>query len=296
MDIQRIVPGQGGDCLLIRDEKSALWDTGQYYCGKNCVRLIKDALAGEKLAYIVLSHSHYDHVGALGILRRAFPEAEVIASDYCAYVLKREGARKVMEEMAVTAASTFMDDPSVLEQPDFSDFAADRTVSTGDTIDLGQAHFRVYNTPGHTKCCISLFDETSGTLISSESSGVLSDYGWCHLPILTGAEDCFRSVALCRSLEVKELYVPHHGHVMPEDGFTPATFFERVLECAGIMKEMLVDCVRRGLSDEETLDYLTVNIHDRYIVSEGQPVKAFQLNTAGYIKTMRREFPELFEH
>ena len=295
MTITRIIPGKGCECQLITAEKTALWDTGMFYCADNCVKLVKDALDGRRLDYIVLSHSHYDHIGALSVFRREFPEAEVLASEYCAYVFTRDGAKKVMKEMSENAAAEFGVDTGVLPPFDISGFYVDRTVGTGDSLDLGDVSFDIYNTPGHTKDSISMFERVSRTLILCESCGIAEDFGWVHVPALTGCEDCLRSIRLVDSLDADTVICPHHGIVTEEDGYICAhDFFSRGVECLGIMKDMAADCIKRGMNDEEMLQYFVDNVHKKFIITEGQPEKAFRLNTSAYIKCLHREYPEIF--
>ncbi len=296
MQIIRIVPGRGCESLLIKAGKTALWDTGMYYCAENCLRLVKEALEGDPLDYIILSHSHYDHIGALSDFRREFPEAKVIASEYCAYVFTRDSAKKIMKEMSESAAANFGVDPATLPPFDVSGFYADRIVGTGDIIDLTDIKLEVYNTPGHTRDSISLFEPTSRTLIISESCGIAEDYGWVHIPPLTSCGDCLRSIELCESLHAETVYCPHHGLVSAEDGYKNAhQFFARGLECFEEMKKMARACVLSGMDDQALLDYYVENVHDRYIITEGQPEKAFRINTEAFIRCLRREYPEIFE-
>ena len=76
--IDRMTAGIGGESLLIRGEnRVALYDTGMAYCGGQLVENVREALGGGRLDYVILSHSHYDHIGALPDVIRAFPEAVV---------------------------------------------------------------------------------------------------------------------------------------------------------------------------------------------------------------------------
>ena len=137
LEYQRFLPGKGGDCILITgSERTALWDTGMFYCAPSAIEMTRSLLGGRGLDYIILSHTHYDHIGALTELRRAFPEARVICSEYGAYVLGREGARKVMKDLSLVAAKMYMDEPAGLPEFDASGFYADASVKTGDVITM----------------------------------------------------------------------------------------------------------------------------------------------------------------
>ena len=74
-DIFRVTSGRGGEALLIiGSEKTALYDCGMAYCGAHTADNIAEVLKQLKaqgridsiqLDYILLSHSHYDHIGGL---------------------------------------------------------------------------------------------------------------------------------------------------------------------------------------------------------------------------------------
>ena len=77
----RVTGGKGGEAVLILgSEKTALIDCGMAYCGERMTENLAERLASsgrEKLDYIILSHSHYDHMGALPYVMRIFPDAVV---------------------------------------------------------------------------------------------------------------------------------------------------------------------------------------------------------------------------
>lgn len=94
------------------------------------------ALEGRTLDAIVLTHAHWDHVGAAAELRAA-TGARVIASAVDAPLI--EHPRK-MDTSRVAAPC-----------------AVDRTVGNGDVIEVGGMRWKVIETPGHTKGSICLF-------------------------------------------------------------------------------------------------------------------------------------------
>ena len=71
----RVTAGRGGEAILIiGSEKTAIIDCGMAYCGGDVVKNIKNKLAEEgrnTLDFAFLTHSHYDHMGALPYIGRA---------------------------------------------------------------------------------------------------------------------------------------------------------------------------------------------------------------------------------
>lgn len=293
----RIIPGKGCDLLIIEAEeggKSALWDAGMFYCGEEAAGLVKKVLKGRNPDYLIMSHTHYDHIGALSVFRKHFPEIIAIGSEYAAGVLQRESARNLIREMSEVAAREYLSPGDPIPSFDPSGLYADSTVKTGDIIDFGREKLKVYNTPGHTRCSISLFDEESKTLLSCETTGVYESRHWVHMPILTGYKDALDSIDLCLSLKPRVLIPPHLGNRTME--LSPLEFLEKARECARFFKDKVLECAKGGLSHEETMDILTREFHTRFqSTSEEQPVEAFRLNTEAFIKCLKKEFAEEFE-
>lgn len=92
---------------------------------------------GLKIKLIVLTHRHPDHVGAARQVKEAVG-AEVATH--------------------AEAAKYLPQSPSYLFEPAFQASPyPDRLLKGGDSIDIGNLHFTVLHTPGHTPCGISLW-------------------------------------------------------------------------------------------------------------------------------------------
>ncbi|MBQ6391927.1 MAG: MBL fold metallo-hydrolase [Eubacterium sp.] len=74
----------GDSTLFIGSEKSAIIDTGMEYCSQRLVEEVRKELGDRPLDYILLSHSHYDHVCGLPAIRHAWPEVKVCAHPHAA--------------------------------------------------------------------------------------------------------------------------------------------------------------------------------------------------------------------
>lgn len=126
------VPPYGTNCYVLEDGgQAAVIDPG------GAAGEILKALEGLEVRYLLLTHGHYDHTGAVAELAEALPEAEI-------YLHKND----------------YPDAPSRLFP--LSGQVMDgscRAVSfydEGDTLPLGERTIQVLHTPGHSEGSVTL--------------------------------------------------------------------------------------------------------------------------------------------
>ncbi len=204
-NIDRVTAGQGGEALLISgSEKKVLIDCGMAYCGEQMAANV--AHLTNRLDYVLLSHSHYDHIGALPYIRERFPEVVVCGSAKCASIIIRESARELMVQLGEEARDLYM--PGSETEIRVDGLNIDRVLADGDFIELGDGQtITAYETFGHTDCSLSYFLEPERVLFASESTGILEAPNmYIHrvlsvFPILwnppKGAVNCHRLIYTC---------------------------------------------------------------------------------------------------
>lgn len=141
MNIIDIVDGGYGILNFIHEEKSALIDTGFAFTGPTIEKQVKEILGDKPLDYILLTHSHYDHVGSLSYLRKVFPGVKVLASAKTAKVFTSDNAKAFMRKMEEDASRYFKGFETT--EYDTSGFYVDQIIAEGDIIDLGTAKLEV---------------------------------------------------------------------------------------------------------------------------------------------------------
>jgi glyoxylase-like metal-dependent hydrolase (beta-lactamase superfamily II) len=133
----------------------------------------------KRIKYLVISHSHFDHCGAVPYLKRKFPQAQIVASAYAKEVFFKEKAIKFIADtnMKMIQKLGLQADYERLNLQ-FNGIQVDHVVAEGDVIDLGdgiEAHFM--EVPGHTRCSIAVYVPELKALFPSDAAVLPTDTG-----------------------------------------------------------------------------------------------------------------------
>jgi glyoxylase-like metal-dependent hydrolase (beta-lactamase superfamily II) len=185
-------------------DRDLLFDTGLgHFSLRASVRLV-----AERPLLCVASHTHFDHIGC----HHEFPdrcvhkaEAEILADPRNDWTLADRYATDEMFDRPPEGwdTSRYRIQPA----------PAQRLLANGDVIDLGNRHFEVIHTPGHSPGGIGLFEKASGIFLSGDIvyDGPLIDDAY-H----SNREDYVATMDSLRALPVS---VIHGGH-FPSFGAT----------------------------------------------------------------------------
>ena len=122
--VSKVVGELETNCYLLTDQDSgecALVDPGDE------AELLTEWLRGKSPRYILLTHGHFDHVGALPAMHALFPDAAVVLHE-------------------LDADGTGFHVVPVRQQIDKLYFCTDKEL-----LPFGSSGIRVYHTPGHTR-------------------------------------------------------------------------------------------------------------------------------------------------
>ena len=282
IDAHRVTSGSGGETILVfGSEKTLLYDCGMAYCGWHTVENIKNKLAEkgrDTLDYIILSHSHYDHMGAMPYIKQAFPDVKVHGSAKAASIFEKPSAKVLMKELGTSARDLFM--PGSEEEILVDGIAVDVIMKDGDIIDLGDIKVKALETKGHTDCSMSYAFEPVKLLFASESTGIIEGKDYIHTPFLKDCNDAIASREKCMAYGAEYISLPHFG-MIPKD--YNETYWKLLAEETEIKREFIRGMKEEGLDDEQMLERYCDKYWDPNM-EEVQPKDAFIINSKAIIK------------
>lgn len=283
--LYRVTGGQGGEAyLIIGSEKTALYDVGMACFSEELISNIHEVLdkAGKSLDYILLSHTHYDHIGALPYVLREWKDAVVCGAKKCASVFASDTALNTMTELSKNAALLYGKDSENISS---RGMRLDKALSDGDSIELGEMSVYFYETKGHTDCSGSYMLMPQAIVFASESIGLVDGPGRIRTSCLKSFAQSIESSKKIRELKPKRIIPMHYG-ILPES--YNEDYFDDFIEEALWEWGLIRRAIKNGKSDEEISD-----LHDAIYWNEAlrlnQPYDAHHLNTLIIIKNVRKD-------
>jgi 2-aminobenzoylacetyl-CoA thioesterase len=284
--IKRVTAGHGGEALLIiGSEKTALIDCGMAYCGEALVENIKKELGERPLDYVILTHTHYDHVGGLPYLRRTWPDLISFGAVYGKKILEKGSALKQIEVLSGSEWKNYSEtkmEPVIL----MDGLKVDRTVCEKDIIFMGNKELHVFETPGHTTCSLTFLLEPDKILFPSETTGVYAGRGLIITGMLKSCRETIASIEKCRKIDADYIIAPHYGQIPQYD---KEAYWDLALASVNRNKEFIIRKINEGALFDEIMEEYTKEFYIDFVSNE-QPKEAFLLNAQNMIHNLIKEF------
>lgn len=204
--------------LLIVGEEVAIIDCGIAALQERLYADIEKFLEDpNQLSYVLLTHAHFDHLGALPYLRKKLPGVKLCVSKGTAELLgNKEFVHGMFVENQKAAEAAGL--PFEMSEADWtSGLKIDRVLGDGDVVDLGaDVEIKLISVPGHSPDCSAYYVQTDNVLAAGEAVG---GYGGRdkYVPCFrSNYQDYLKSLDRLASLEVKVLSLPHAGALTGE--------------------------------------------------------------------------------
>lgn len=150
-------------------------EAGLNYLGPDYLDAAKKFLGeNANLDLLLVTHGHYDHMGALPYLKRKIPNLELRAHQLTARLLNKKNIVKVMNSLSQQTWNYFEElkgRDSVADDVEICPVPFGIPLREGDVIEIGDYSCEVLETPGHTRDHLSFFLPEPGVLFPGEALG-----------------------------------------------------------------------------------------------------------------------------
>lgn len=254
---------------LIKGERSAIIDAGYPSSAQSVLTELRALNGGElDVDFLIPTHVHLDHAGAIGRLSEAMPNAQVLVNEHGLKHLIDpsklvETAAKLFGEKAMSAYGT----PRPLPR--------ERLQAIGELyqLDLGAGKMlRIFYTPGHAWHHMSVLLENERLLITGDAVGVR--YPGFSFPIPAtpppgfDEEQYVKTLTEFVNLNPAGLLLPHFGLVHENVG----AFLESNIETIRSWGSEALEVVKAGGSLDQIFEAFIADVADRSgIVREAIP-------------------------
>ena len=187
----------------------SLIDPGLAGKGKYKVESIKKMGIGLKdIKRVIMTHTHFDHIGALPEIREEIPEAELWIHTLEAAPIEKGDERTVygMEMFQQMCQMQYGFKPGAFA------FQVDRKLEGGETIEIGGMSWGVIHIPGHSMGSIALYYKPKKILIPGDV--IYADYAIGRFD-LHGADGAELKKSLMRLAEEEvDILLPGHNRIV----------------------------------------------------------------------------------
>ncbi|MHB1501021.1 MAG: MBL fold metallo-hydrolase [Candidatus Dormibacteria bacterium] len=266
--------------FLVEGRRPCLVETGPQ---RDSTRVL-DALARRgvgpsDLAYIVLTHIHLDHGGAVGEVSRQFPNASVVCHP--------KGLRHLADPTRLVAAAGLVyGDRLDSLYGRMTPVDPDRLRGAEDMqeLDLGSGRLTLVDSPGHAKHHVAILDQSSGVLLVGDAVGVKVPGGGPLRPAMP-PDDFDRELAISSlhkfaALKPSQIVLTHFG---------PAGEPQAVLSEAETTMRRWCEVAEHAFSEEPSIDHIERALLERVFEPAEDPgrqpvvdtLNGFTSNAAG---------------
>ncbi len=198
---------------IVKGEKTFLIDSGITAKAKEYAAAITECLRDGNIDTLLLTHSHYDHVGACSYLQDIY-KFNVIGSRDTAGLLDNPDIIEMIDFQNRELKELFTDQPDIkCEMPKTLD-----KVKEGEKISVSAGRFfEVVASPGHSYCSLSYLLLPDKILFPGDSAGMMEKNGRKRPIFFSGFKDYENTLLGLAGLEPEVLAFAHAHYVKGKD-------------------------------------------------------------------------------
>ncbi|HOX94880.1 MAG TPA: MBL fold metallo-hydrolase [Syntrophales bacterium] len=269
---------------LLMSGTPALFDAGNTFMGPRYLADLREHLGDvQRLGWLFLTHSHFDHAGSAPYLKRHIPNLKVAAGASAAETFKKENAVRLIRSLSRDYEDKFREIIGS-ENVFFDTLTVDRILQDGEEVDLGGGWIaRVIATPGHTRDGLSYYIPRIKGLIIGEAAGVPDRNGVIHPEFLASYRDYATSLKKLTQLDVDIVMIGHHFVFTGEDA---RDYLRISLDRTGVFRRRIEAYLNEAGGDREAVVRRVYQEDYEGTGAIQQDARAFLLNLAAKVKAV----------
>lgn len=226
-----VVGNPGVPIYLLDGPMPVLFDAGVTMMSCCYAEDLQRILGRRQPAYLFLTHSHFDHIGAVSYLKSVYPRMKVAGPAHVGDILENPRAVHVIRELNREALRYGSVSPGrAIYRGNFEPFALDVVLKPGELINLAaDRRVEAISAPGHTWDFMSYWIPEEGILVASEAVGCDDGTGYIYTEFLVDYDVYRRSLLHLARLNIRVLCP---GHKMVLTGRDVRKYLRRSLEQA----------------------------------------------------------------
>ena len=242
-------------CYLVKGDTYALLGGAMAHVIPDMLTQLNDLEVDlERIRYLVILHSHYDHLGMAPYLVKQWPWLTVAISKVGARILTNQKALKAIQDhnnsMLMAKNSVDQIEPLNLVK---EGFPVHLIINGGMELNLENGvKLQIIDVPGHSVCSIAAYFPREYALFPSDSIGSLTEER--ILPMGSSNYDDFQeSINKLSNVGAEIVCLEHFGALTPPEGIE---FCERVKKEAKDFRKEMIDTYKREADIELTIEEL----------------------------------------
>jgi glyoxylase-like metal-dependent hydrolase (beta-lactamase superfamily II) len=225
-------------------------------------QLAQENISPESISYLIIPHSHFDHMMVFLTLKERFPWMKIVTSQLNQATFSSERILSKIFESDRKMTLALMERGLVSEAPNLSarpSFPVDLVLEEGSVLDLGRGiQIKFLETPGHSPDLLSGFLEEEGILFCSDGAGFYTPPDFFRPNYWYRLDEAEKSIDRMRALDSRILCRGHYGAIMGKE--MVRYHLERSRQCIEEFKAFVLEWINRGDSIEE----ITKEVTEKY--------------------------------
>ena len=242
-------------------------------------------IAADTIKQVIVTHGHPDHVMAVPMFRKMFPDVSVSASNVAAGTLSAEKAIAFFAKIDQGLTGSLVASGAIAEEhrPEplaDTQIAVDRILAEDDTVTVGALTFRVLETPGHSDCSLSFHEPQSGILVISDATGYYlpePEWWWPNYFVDYGAY--IDSIRRLSSLPASALCISHNAAIAGADDVK--AYFAGAIAATEAYHQRIIAEAGDGRPVREIAEQLGAEVYEK---TQLAPLDFFQKNCGLLVK------------